>query len=142
MAHSDPCVLALPQHGSPSALRNVQTISVSSRLLPFSSGHLIFAGWLSSVHLLFLDSGPRLNFQRWGEWTSIVRSADAVKENPELSLLGDTGVRQSGAFPGRAGSGLAVRGQHVTKISIIVTLCQLALEEQGTVTEKQSSCQK
>lgn len=54
-----------------------------------------------------------------------MRSAETVKKSPELSLLGDAGVRQSGAFPGRAGSGLAVMGQHVTEMGIIVTLCQL-----------------
>lgn len=41
-----------------------------------------------------------------------------------VSLLGDTGVRQSRAYPGELGFGLGVMGQHVTKISIIVTLCQ------------------
>lgn len=65
---------------------------------------------------------PRLNFPRW----SVRGSVETVKRKREVSLPVDMDVRKSGAFPALAGINSGCDGsQHVNKISMNITLCQL-----------------
>lgn len=62
-------------------------------------------GLLSALSLLFPDPYRDWIFRGRGAWGRTVRSMETVKRKPEVALLVDAHVPQSGAFPGRAGVG-------------------------------------
>lgn len=55
-----------------------------------------------------------------------MKSVETIKRKREVSLPVDMDVRKSGVFPGLAGISSGCNGsQHVNKISMNITLCQL-----------------
>lgn len=63
----------------------------------------VFAGFLSSLGLLPTDLVPEVEFFRGGgEWGRIVRNVEKLQGHLK-SLLVDSDVRKSRAFPGVAG---------------------------------------